>query len=567
MPERTPSLRIAVMAVRIPPSPHETPTRAELVLSPADAPHAGEPPSRDALALLTVGTQRCWLEGRRTVLLHLRVDASESPGGAAIVLVPAEDGFVCCMTLPASGGAPPLLEQLRAHAALLEARLPAGSTAGVSVAPPHHAIPSDVLASRVARSANVFHRTVLFAACAVGALCTAVSDGVATIMGSEARPPPHAAAETAAMLAPPPEAGAGGGAARRSSAPPADGEAAAPRDRRLDKLVVGLETARLSFQRISDLSDGVGRAVVRRSCESASHVASWSGQLVASAHPAAASPARSSRPSTPSPRPLASPADAPPPPPPPLPPTPPSAWAPALRAGGGGLVAAADSLSLARGLMYASLKRAGATVAAAAWGRAAGEVAEKSIEALSTARSAIGGFSGVAWLLHLPAWAADGRAQPRLVPSLVGGGGGADDDAWLLLCRPCKEGFIAWWADGGAREWGGWRRRWCVLHEHVLCLHEHQPAADATRTSAAETVVWGEVRTLRTYGEGGFELGLVGGEVVSLRAETAERRDEWLVEVMRLVAARAVASLSRAVEPEWEYVCVEGAAAGGAAGA
>ena len=192
------------------------PAELELCLREASALDAEEQVPDGALALLTVGTASCWLTGKSSVLLNVR--GGEDAIDDAVVnflVVPAEAGLVCCMLLEnAQGASTHLLDRLRSYCTLLEWRLSASRTAGMSTVPPHDSIASDLLVSRAAQGAVTFHRAMLVTASAVGAVCTAVSAGVTAIMPLE-NPLPQL----------PDESG--------------------------ERLSSGLETARVSFQRLS----------------------------------------------------------------------------------------------------------------------------------------------------------------------------------------------------------------------------------------------------------------------------------------------------------------------------
>lgn len=125
---------------------------------------------------------------------------------------------------------------------------------------------------------------------------------------------------------------------------------------------------------------------------------------------------------------------------------------PTLSASGCALAAAAESASLAKGLVYVSLKQASSEVATKLLGPAAGAVTAESLDTLSEARSALSSLpiSPLGWLLA----AVGGQEPPRLLSTAVGEAGeaaakaeeeGEEGEPWLLLGKPLMEDYLALW--------------------------------------------------------------------------------------------------------------------------
>jgi len=125
---------------------------------------------------------------------------------------------------------------------------------------------------------------------------------------------------------------------------------------------------------------------------------------------------------------------------------------PTLSASGCALAAAAESASLAKGLVYVSLKQASSEVATKLLGPAAGAVTAESLDTLSEARSALSSLpiSPLGWLLA----AVGGQEPPRLLSTAVGAAGeavakaedeGEEGEPWLLLGKPLMEDYLALW--------------------------------------------------------------------------------------------------------------------------
>ena len=147
-----------------------------------------------------------------------------------------------------------------------------------------------------------------------------------------------------------------------------------------------------------------------------------------------------------------------------------------LGAGKAALSATGEAASLAKGLVYVSVKQATAEVAAALWGPAAGAVTAQGVDTISAANSAVAActlsalpFQSVGWVsaglfgrqppprvIAVPASADDddaGAGAGAVDEGGDGGDGGGSDrdggdrggggDCWVLLGSPVKEGYLA----------------------------------------------------------------------------------------------------------------------------
>ena len=111
---------------------------------------------------------------------------------------------------------------------------------------------------------------------------------------------------------------------------------------------------------------------------------------------------------------------------------------------------------------------------------------------------------------------------------------------------------------GGGGDWGGWRRKWCVLQEHLLAIFDHQPAMVAAPPAESLHVVpWTELVGVSLLPPAGFDLRMRDGRVISLRANSSELCMQWVTAVLQLAAMRSVRRLERETSPEWELVCVQ----------
>lgn len=272
---------------------------------------------------------------------------------------------------------------------------------------------------------------------------------------------------------------------------------------------------------------------------------------------------------------------------------------PTLRAGWRSFLTATEAVSLARDIVYISIKRATSKTASALWGKAAGDVADKGIDTISTARNALLPLSGMGCMMLLPSWIAVGRQQPHLVASAVHIGDygtrpsrmeqsgnqlqtqaeqdsecGAFGEPWLLLGRACKQGFLELWTSPSTDEfcalsnvmerqerpssdpsgWAGWQRKWCVLQDQALSWYDYQSPNQSDHATPLESIPWTEVVTISMRDHVRFDLHCTAGRIISLRADTTVRRNDWVSQILLLMSIRPIRALRLATESEWVFV-------------